>query len=339
MDYEFHGLTSTDHGLITFDSQSPLLVFSSSELARWLRILDEMAETPLHRKIMYAAADAIECCSNFNLNIPRGWRRMKNFAEDVKPLWNDFGWGMFHPHDSYIDTSFHQELSEGFALALMESFHQKRLTPSSRYVNDQTIQLSFSASGRPMMALSPLSNFDWEHKQNSTQLVPFTMDIDRRERAWFIDDQRSALIPNEFFRRLYSVMLPLTFDTKHRHNELLEIRGVQSLQIHVIRSAILAAFTGEYTSNSTCFVNDESDWVAHLDIQVKNRGYGLCRIHRYDTSLNKSCTIWLEAINSPYLIGKIWALWEKSVGCTTKLIVDCKKNAIILNFSSYLIEG
>jgi hypothetical protein len=326
------GITHSENGTICDGGNVQLLVFGVHEFQSWFNHLDTFAVGPIHRKLLYAATDSLEVLGYFGLVKPGLFNRMKKFTLLVQEQWKKFGWGVYFPREKLIQASVQNELTVGFALALAEFFEGKRLKFESNQLTDQTLQLSFQPSGKPMTPVSKIHSFDWDFELEPPVLVDTVFEVDKRSTGWYLEEHRSFLLPRETMAHFFYGLLPVEFQTKHRKNELLEVQGVQDQQIHVIRSVLLASSIAEQESKEPSFIQTQHDWSNILNQTISNRGFGSFQILNFDFQL-RCVSIMIISGNIPYIVGKVWSKWDKATGSSSKCVLIVEKSGILVHFS------
>jgi len=326
------GITQCANGTICVGDNIQLLVFGVHEFQSWFNHLDTFAVGPIHRKLLYSATDSLEVLGYFGLEKPGFFYRMKKFTISVQEQWKKFGWGVYLPNEKLIQASVQNELTVGFALALAELIEGKRLKFESNQMADQTVQLSFQPSGKPMIQVSKINSFDWDFELDPPVHVDPFFEVDIRSNGWYLEEHRSFLLPRETMAHFFYALLPVEFQTKHRKNELLEVQGVQDQQIHVIRSVLIASSLAEQESKEPSFVQTQDDWSNILAQTISKRGFGTFQILNFDFQL--CClSLMLKSGNIPYIVGKIWSKWNKATGSTSKCLLSVEKSGILVHFS------
>lgn len=325
-------IQSTNQGTIVFLDEQPLLLFGMNEFQSWFNHLDSFAEIPLHRKLLYAATDSYEQMKCFGIKKPNVFFGQKKFSSEVIAQWQTLGWGNFSPQNMTIISSVHSELTSGFSLAILEFLKGRRLKIEHFHEQEHIIRVSIEPSGRQITPVPIVQPFDWEFDAHPAEFERLGFEIGQRNVGWYVDDQRSFFMPVETFRHFYHSLLSVNFSSKHRRNELIDIQGIQSQQIHVFRTVLLSSAMTEIDSNVPCFVQSEYDWKNILALTKTNRGFGLVQIHDFNLQ-RKSTSLTMKGFNAPYIIGKIWSKWDKAIGESSKCIVKVGKNEILVDFS------
>ena len=325
-------IESTNQGTIVFFDKHPLLLFGMNEFQSWFNHLDSFAEIPLHRKLLYAATDSYEQQNCFGIKKPSVFFGKRKFTSEIKTHWQAMGWGDFSPQNMTIMSSVHAELTTGFSLAIMEFLKGRRLTIEHFQEQEHVIRISAEPSGRQMTPVPVVQRFDWEFDQQPSEFENLGFEINQRSIGWYVDDQRSFFVPVETFRHFYHSLLSVNLSSKHRRNELLNIQGIQSLQIHVFRTALLSSAITEFESNVPCFVQSEYDWKNILASASIIRGFGQVQVLDFNAQ-TKSTSVMLFGFNAPYIIGKIWSKWDKAIGESSKCTIKVGKNEILVDFS------
>jgi hypothetical protein len=324
-------IQSTNQGTIVFLDEHPLLLYGMNEFQSWFHHLDSFAEIPLHRKLLYAATDSYEQLKCFGIKKPNVLFGQKKFSSELIAQWQALGWGNFSPKNMTIMSSVHSELTTGFSLAIMEFLKGQRLKIEHFQEQEHIIRISTEPSGRQMIPVPVVQRFDWEFDEQPVEFENLGFEIDQRNVGWYVDDQRSFFLPVEAFRQFYHSLLSVNFSSKHRRNELIDIQGIQSQQIHVFRTALLSSAITEFESNVPCFVQSEYDWKNILALTKTTRGFGLSQILDFDVQ-RKSTSLTVKGFNAPYIIGKIWSKWDKAIGESSKCTVKVGKNEILVDF-------
>lgn len=326
------GIQTCDNGTILYGENIELYVYGMMEFQSWFHHLDLLSNSPLHRKLLYAATDSFESLAYFGLRKSNYFARMKKFTSSVHKIWKIFGWGLFFPKEKIIQASVQTELTVGFALAAMEFFEVERLKFESNQLNDQTMQLSFQPSKKPMKSVSKVDSFDWDIDIEPSIEYDSSFEVDKRPTGWYLDEQRSFFLPRDTMLHFYHALLPLEFHTKHRKNELLEIEGIHDRHIQIFRSVLIASSLAEQESTEPSFVQTEDDWTNILGQIIPNRGFGQYQILQFDIH-SRCVSLLIRSTNAPYIIGKIWSKWEKATGSSSKCSIVIEKSGVLFMFS------
>ena len=324
-------IRATNQGTIAFLDGSPLFLFGMIEFQSWFHHLDSFAEIPLHRKLLYAATDSYEHLKYLGIKKPNTFFGKKKFSSQINAQWQALGWGNFSLRNMTIMSSVNSELTTGFSLAIVEFLKGRRMNIEHFQEREHIIRISTEPSGRQMIPIPPVQRFDWEFDKQPIEYEELGFEIDQRNVGWYVDDQRTFFIPVESFRQFYHSLLSVNFSSKHRRNELLDIQGIQNLQIHVFRTALLSSAITEFESNVPCFVQSEYDWKNILTLTTSIRGFGVVEIQHFELQ-TKSVSMTMRGFNAPYLIGKIWSKWDKAIGESSKCRVKVGKNEISVDF-------
>lgn len=324
-------IQSTNQGTIVFLDEHPLLLFGMNEFQSWFHHLDSFAEIPLHRKLLFAATDSYEQQKCFAIKKPSVFFGQKKFSSEVNTQWQALGWGNISLQNMTIISSVHAELTTGFSLAIMEFLKGRRLKIDHFQEQEHIIRISVEPSGRQMTPVPAIQRFDWEFDEQPREVEKLGFEIDQRSVGWYVDDQRSFFIPVQTFRHFYHSLLSVNFSSKHRRNELIDIQGIQSQQVHVFRTALICSAITEFESNVPCFVQTEYDWMNILATTTM-RGFGHVQISDFNGQ-SKSVSMTINGFNAPYIIGKLWSKWDKAIGESSKCTVKVQKNEILVDFS------
>ena len=135
-----------------FDAHgAPCMLVGSVEFRTFWNTLDTLFETPLGRKLIYAATDGEEYLLNqhptFGFGRLFGKKRVKNLLEE---RWHSMGWGKHMDHT--IASPVHDAFVVGIALAHAEHLRRERLELNWRQLSADEIQVDYENKKSPMMS-------------------------------------------------------------------------------------------------------------------------------------------------------------------------------------------
>ena len=138
-----------------FDAHgAPCMLVGSVEFRTFWNTLDTLFETPLGRKLIYAATDGEEYLLNqhptFGFGRLFGKKRVKNLLEE---RWHSMGWGKHMDHT--IASPVHDAFVVGIALAHAEHLRRERLELNWRQLSVDEIQVDYENKKSPMMSGVP----------------------------------------------------------------------------------------------------------------------------------------------------------------------------------------
>jgi len=182
-----NGCFFDDHGF-------PIGLWGVVEMESFFRHLDAQFETPIGRKILYAATDAEELVLRHPSFAKPRFGGRKKWHRLLASRSSLMGWGQYEA--GTIQSPCHDVLSVGFALAHEEHLARTRLDINWRQSQAEVIRFEVAQKSTPMQPVQVPMLPDWgQSTPDSLPAEDFELELEEREPGFFLGGQRSSFLP------------------------------------------------------------------------------------------------------------------------------------------------
>ena len=326
-------------GLFRFGANGCFLDATGNRISLWgvleaeifFRYLDESFESPIGRKILYAATDAEEVfLRNPSFEIPRffGQRKIRRALLERA---NTMGWGRFG--DGSVQSPCHDTLAVGFALAHEEHFAEIRLNIDWQQTQSELIRWNVTPHPSPMQPAPRPTEPAWgQSKALEVDGEVLGLDLEVRQEGFFYGDQRSFFMPTLVLDFLESALLgrPLNTSVDVSWMEFAEGGTEQGLFV-AFASAARAMFGA---STYPVYVLAHEDWIAHVRQRIQHRGLGQVNVLETRQEGDFLAVFRIQAPYPAVVCGLLVAMWERCYGSRARALVEISSGFVDLHVKS-----
>ncbi len=325
-----------DDGFFLDPFGQPCVLMGVVEFSKFCHHLDALFESPLGRKLIYAATDAEERILSTHTSVQFGrWFGKSRAKKRLQKRAMEMGWGEFR--EVSISTPAHDGLAVGFSLAHHEHISQQRATVQWNQVSADLIHLDFSAKNENITPAPSPPRLPWfgsEHQGLSSS--PLNLELDRRSSSFFNGDERSFFLPTHVFLHLFGSLLgrPLSEDFSSQYS--LEVEESVD-HASTFRAVIFAASQAFQANERPVYVQSASDWEGHFADRLTKRGFGKVRVEK--SILDEDISIFsVHSPVAPVAIGLLIGMWHRAHGVFGEVKIEVDSDALLVSISPRRVD-
>ena len=264
------------NGFFSDDTGSPVVLFGVREFDLFWGYLDTLFESPMGRKLIYAATDAEELilstCAEFQ--IPRFFGG-KKIRERLQNRWVAMGWGKLSNQNDLITMPCHDAWSVGLALAHKEHLTQQRWTMNWNQRSSEHVDLHFEAKVASLASVQIPRPLNWGTADSSVSVSGvLDLELDARSYGFFHGQQRSFFMHVSAFHHLYNALIGRPLRDQQAWKKEWFIDGGSTNESALFSSVAHAARMSFRQSEVSIFLQQSSDWTELLNLHLSHRGLG-----------------------------------------------------------------
>lgn len=318
-----------------FDAHgAPCMLVGSVEFRTFWNTLDTLFETPLGRKLIYAATDGEEYLLNqhptFGFGRLFGKKRVKNLLEE---RWHSMGWGKHMDHT--IASPVHDAFVVGIALAHAEHLRRERLELNWRQLSVDEIQVDYENKKSPMMSGIPAPPRPRGSALTTSTEECFSLGLDHRNIGFFSGQERSFFLPTHVLQYLAK-----------------ELRGRKMLQspdllfsppddengeagFFAMANAVAHAFS---QTEFPVYLRHSGDWQGLLDDRIAQRGWGRAALLESIMDNNEITSFRIESSFPALPTGLLAAMWFRGHGERPRIRVEFEDEFVVLHLQKMTVD-
>lgn len=323
------GFNFRSDGWFIDDNGEPCSLFGVVEFGTFLRTLDAAFESPIGRKVIYAAADAEEAILGGNERFRAGkWFGKRRIQTNFEQRAIAMGWGVFN--DGAVSAPCHDGLCVGIALAHKEHMSGKRWKIDWRQVNTDLINITFEPHAQPMTLPRPVDAEPWSFPRSppptSLNIHP---DFELRPYGFFLNEERSFLLNTTTMHRLF---FELIGRPPQRTSELERQCVLDGTVDHpVVFSAVFNAAKAAFNQSEVpVYVQVTHDWKDHFHGRITSHGLGSVTVDSTVLDGGQESIFHIQSPLLPYACGVVTAMWERAHGSKGHASVSKSENGVVL---------
>lgn len=328
-----HEFEFGEHGLFLDPYGVPCTMFGVVEFQDFWNTVDAAYESPLGRKLIYAAADAEEYLLHRHPDFQFGrWFGKKRVADRLNARWATMGWGLLS--ESQIRSPVHDALTVGFALAHSEHLDQQRYELGWRQVHAEEIRLELRPKEHASMVdvqAPPPMDGAW-HQPAVSNVV--ALELELRKIGFFLGQERSFFLPIHVLRYL----------SKELNGR--PISALQGFQISGESSSVDDVFVSMAhgmavtfdRSDFPVYLRTSSDWQGILDERFHRRGWGTVNVLQSILD-HDAATVFEIASPIPALVaGALVGMWQRGHGSRANIHLQFEAGKAILTMKKQTVD-
>lgn len=310
----------------------PCVLVGVVEFSKLCQHLDSMFESPLGRKLIYAATDAEERVLSNHPTVQFGrWFGRSKAQRRLKERASQMGWGGFDAE--HVTSPAHDALTVGFSLAHHEHLSQCRANVEWSQASAEVIHLTYSPKNETMTPAPVPQHLTWfglQHGGSSEERLE--IELDRRVNAFFHGEERSFFLPVNVFKHLLTSLLGRPLSPEFSPAFHLEID--QSLEHgEAFRTMIHASCLAFEASDRPVYVQSSSDWKGHLTDRLTKRGFGRTVVEKSILDGDGSSVFSVQSSVAPVTIGLLIGMWQRAHGTIGDAKIEVAANSILVHLS------
>lgn len=316
-------------GWFTDDSGNTCSMFGVVEFGVFLRMLDAGFESPIGRKVIYAAADAEEAVLAGDKRFRAGkWFGKRRALASIEQRTVAMGWGVFK--DETVSAPCHDGLCVGFALAYKEHRTGKRWKVDWRQVNTELISINYEPNTQSMKPPPPIDSSAWSHLRTPSSLaLRFPPEFELRPYGFFLNEERSFFLNVGMMHRLFFELLGRPLKRSAEQERGCVVGG--AVEHPDVFSAVFdAAKEAFHQSEIPIYVQSDHDWNDHFQNRITRRGLGSVTVIKTVLNEGQESVFHLQSPLLPYACGLVTAMWERAHGSKGHASISKTENAVVL---------
>lgn len=321
--------TFGDDGFFLDPFGQPCVLMGVVEFSKFCHHLDALFESPLGRKLIYAATDAEERILAVQPNVQFGrWFGKSKAQKRLEKRAMEMGWGEFR--EASISGPAHDGLTVGFSLAHHEHISQQRANVQWNQVSADMIHLEFATKNEDITPAPSPPQLPWfgsEHQGLSSSYLD--IELDRRSSSFFNGDERSFFLPTHVFLHLFGSLLgrPLSEDFSGQFS--LEVE--ESMEhAPTFLAAVLAASKAFEANERPVYVQSAGDWEGHFTDRLTKRGFGQVRVEQSILDEDFS-TFSVRSPVAPVAIGLLIGMWQRAHGMIGEVKIEVVSDSLLVS--------
>jgi hypothetical protein len=316
-DQRYLGFEFWNNGCFYDNVGEQIAMFGVVEMERFFSSLDEMFESPLGRKVIFAATDAEEWVVRGHSRFRIGaWFGRKKTKAELQRRALAMGWGFFQG-DSILSPC-HDGLCVGLALAHREHLSGVRWNVQWQQLSSERIELVYEPNERTTNESPQEKSGLW------TQGLPFSvgsatfdLDLDLRSFGFFRNEERCFFLPVSLFSCLYSSLIGRPMSTNA--DATLDCQIEELNHATTFRAVLYSSRATFLHHDFPVFVQTVSDWEALLSQRISQRGLGEVSV-RTCVIEGEDATLFVVRSTLPaYVCGLLVGMWERAVGSRSSI--------------------
>ena len=325
-----------DDGFFIDPFGQPCVLMGVVEFSNFCHHLDASFESPLGRKLIYAATDAEERTLSGYPSVHFGrWFGKSKAKKRLQKRAMEMGWGEFG--EASITGPAHDGLTVGFSLAHHEHISKQRANVDWNQVSTDIIHLKYTPKNENITPAPSPPHFPWfgsEHRGSS--LRQLDVELDRRSSSFFNSDERSFFLPTLVFSYLFASIVGRPLSE--------EISGQFSLEIeesiehpNTFRAAILAAKQAFEANERPVYVQTASDWEGHFADRLTKRGFGMVKVQQSIIDSDSS-VFSVHSPVAPVAIGLLIGMWQRAHGVNGEVKIEVASKYLQVSISPRRVD-
>ena len=314
----------------------PCVLMGVVEFSKFCLHLDALFESPLGRKLIYAATDAEERIISTHPSVQFGrWFGKSKAKNRLQQRAMEMGWGEFG--EVSVSGPAHDALTVGFSLAHHEHISQQRANVEWHQVNADMIRLQFATKNENITPVPSPLHLPWfgsETQGLSSSL--FEIELDRRASSFFYGDERSFFLSSHVFWNLFGSLLgrPLSEDFSAQFNLEMD----ESIEHASTFSAVIIAASQAFEANERpVYVLSAGDWEGHFAERLTKRGFGRVRVEQ--SILDEETSLFsVHSPVAPVAIGLLIGMWQRAHGMVGEVKVELVSDALLVRISPRRVD-
>jgi len=319
-----------------FDDQGfPIGLWGVVEMESFLRHLDAQFETPIGRKILYAATGAEELVLRHPSFAKPRFGGRKKWHRLLASRSSLMGWGMYEA--GTIQSPCHDALSVGFALAHEEHLARTRLEINWRQSQAEVIRFEVGQKSTPMLPVQEPMLPDWgQGTADSLNDENLDLELEEREHGFFLGEQRSFFLPLPVLDFLVHALQGRPRAPSVDISWLrVSPQGTDTFLFSAFASAAKSMFEA---SSLPVYVLEENDWTSHVVKRIQHRGMGQVMVLETRLEGDFETVFRIQSAHPPVVCGILIGMWERCNGRRSEARVEIGSGFVDFHIRSPSVE-
>lgn len=334
---DMDAFTFGDDGYFYDPLGQPCVLMGAVEFSKFWHHLDACFESPLGRKLIYAATDAEERVISKHPNLQFGrWFGKAKVLRRLQKRAREMGWGRFV--EDHISAPVHDGLTVGFSLAHHEHLHQQRATMEWHQISADAIRLTFAKKEDPMVPAPVPQRLPWfgsEHPGSLTGAIELNLDV--RANVFFNGEERSFFLSNHVFFHLFESLFGRPMAKESSRSFRLDLEASYE-HGDVLASVIFAASSSFLSSDRPIYVQTPSDWAGHFSARLTQRGFGTVRVEQSILENHDRSVFIVKSPVAPLAIGQLIGMWQRAHGTIGDVRVEPADDGVRVSLGLRRVE-
>lgn len=319
--------TFGDDGFFHDPFGEPCVLIGTVEFSTFCHQLDASFESPLGRKLIYAATDAEERLLSGHPSVQFGrWFGKSKAKNRLRQRAIEMGWGGLE--DDHIISPAHDAMTVGFSLAHHEHLDGQRAHVEWNQSSADFIRLRFSSKGEtitPAPAPHRLPWFGADHDGGASGHLD--VDLDSRAIGFFKGEERSFFLSTQVFWHLFGSLLgrPLSNDFTSQFHLKIDENFEHPNAFHAVVHSACLAFEA---NQRPVYVQSPTDWDGHFHERITERGFGIVRVEQSILAGEEISIFSIKSPVAPVAVGLLVGMWQRAHGAVADVRVEGAVNTV-----------
>jgi len=330
------GFTFGSNGFHSDDLGHGCVLLGTVEFQHFWNALDACFDSPLGRKLIYAATDAEERIIGIEDRFKHGrWFGRKRVREALQKRSELMGWGSFH--SEFIAHPAHDALSVGFSLAHREHLDGQRFNVEWRQRSSDAIATTFDEKDGEMTAPHPPRSPTWSGMHRSPSLSePLNLELDVRDSGFYLAEARSMFLPVDLFHHLFASLSGRPVVGSVQQIDVAE--GTTIDDVWPLKAVAHAACTAFEETDRPIYVQGTSDWSGHLNAHFSHRGFGRVDVEEHVLDGKNETIFRVQSPVVPFVLGSLIGMWKRAYGTRVQSTLEHAEHEWILSLREPSVE-
>tara|TARA_X000001036_G_scaffold384496_1_gene378503 strand:+ start:344 stop:1369 length:1026 start_codon:yes stop_codon:yes gene_type:complete len=306
----------------------PCVLIGTVEFQNFCHVLDESFDTPLGRRLIYAATDGEERSLHDQKLFQFGrWFGRRRVERALQQRAKSMGWGWFEGQQ--ILSPAHDGLTVGFLLAHAEHLTKSRFELEWNQRSPELIQAILNPKQGAMVPAPRAHRLNWSDTSEAGSLVgTINLELDVRDAAFFSGEARSFFLPIDVLHHLISGLRGRP------------VRKMPSLSIaHIaeefeepeVFAAVVHAAIGAYKRTEyPIFLQAKEDWNGHLQSRLTSRGFGTVEVQKSPLDGDDSTRFLIRSPVPALVAGTLLGMWQRAHGKRCVVSFDLEPSGLVV---------
>lgn len=333
LDGEQKALHPRTDGTITDDWGASVLMFGTVEFLQFWNALDGQFDSPMGRKLIYAATDSEERFLNDTTFARRkGFFWKKKAVRQFEERWRNMGWGSWSRF--HIVQPCHDALAVGLSLAHDEFLESRRAEVNWRQSSSEMLDLEFSSKNSQVSELGSVDQLDWGVLPDDSSLLSgMDLDLEPRSFGYFFGQERVFFLPVGVVHALFISLRGRP--CQPLNGNAYEVELPDSVLFCATASAMASAFSH---SQHAVYLQGSSDWQGHLEQRFESRGFGKVSVQSSILDGDVSSVFLVRSHVPSLACGLLIAMWERAHGERARVHVSKSENELVLTLNKPMVD-
>lgn len=290
----------------------PCVLIGTVEFQNFCHVLDESFDTPLGRRLIYAATDSEER----SLSTPKifqfgRWFGRRRVERALRHRAKSMGWGWFEGQQ--ILSPAHDGLTVGFSLAHAEHLSKSRYDLEWNQRTPELIQTILNPKLGEMVPAPQAHRLNWsDTAKGAASVGMLDLDLDVREAAFFSGEARSFFLPIDVLHHLISGLRGRP--VRSMPSSSVAHIGEEFEEPDVFAAVVYAAMGAYKRTEHPLFLQTKDDWNGHLQSRLTMRGFGTVEVQKSLLDGDDHTSFLIRSPVPAMVAGTLLGMWQRAHG-------------------------